>query len=115
MKKTLTLTAIAVFALSFGIAYAGEVSSVRAYDTFEIQMPSHVRIAVNSAAGSLRDMNVVQGPAISSVRTYDDFTIAMPAAQPGRTVEGSAAGSLRHNFAGKTSSVSAFDLFEIGL
>jgi hypothetical protein len=115
MKKTLTLTAAAIFALSFGIAYAGtEVSSVRAYDTFEIQMPSHVRVAENSAAGGLRDMNVVQGPAISSVQTYDDFKIDILAAPKGRTVEGSAAGSLRHNFANRKPGVLALDLFEIG-
>jgi hypothetical protein len=114
MKKTLMVTAAVIFALSFGIAYAGEVSSVRAYDTFDIQMPSHARAVENSAAGSLRDTNLVQGPAISSVKTYDDFKIDIPAAPKGRTIEGSAAGSLRHNFAGKKPGVLALDLFEIG-
>ncbi len=114
MKKALIVTAAAVFALSFGIAYADEVSSVRAYDTFQIESPvAHAQVAEGSAAGSPRDTNLVEGPAVSSVRAYDDFQIARPAART-RTVEGSAAGSLRHNFASKQSSVRAYDLFEIG-
>ncbi len=114
MKKIVTILSVTLFAVGFGIAYGGEVSSVRAYDTFQIERPAVNQAVESSAAGSQRqiDTNQVEGPAGSSVRAFDTFDILKPAGSS-RAAEGSAPGSLRHNFAGKESSVRAYDTFEI--
>jgi hypothetical protein len=117
MKKTMFMFAL-VFVFGMGTAYAADFNGVtdfsgRSYDTFEIETDNGgAKTAYESSApGSKRlveDFN-------NTGKSYDTFEIEMIDSGK-RVVEGSAPGNLRQtkrNYAGKESSVKAYDNFEI--
>ncbi len=113
MKKIVTIIGAVLFALSFGIAYAGNGLyngvtdfSGRSHDTFEIERAGGGAVAgayESSAAGSKR---LVEGEPDASRHIHDTFEIGNQGqAKPGMT----------RNVGGKESSVKAYDTFEIEL
>ncbi len=109
MKKILTIIGATIFALSFGIAYAGSGLyngvtdfSGKSLDTFELAPATAVAGGMyeSSAPGSKRlveDFN-------NTGKSYDTFELG----KQGRAERGP-----RQNWAGKESRVRAYDTFEI--
>jgi len=111
MKKTVGLMVALMFVVGLGTAYAADYNGVtdfsgRSYDTFEIAPAGPAAVSSGyegSAAGGKR---LVGGPADSSRHIHDTFEIGD---------QGQAKGGMTRNWAGKESSVKAFDTFEIEL
>ncbi len=112
MKKTFLFTIAMVFVAGLGTVYAADYNGDSYYgDIFQIAPAAltHANSAFEgSAAGSARTKVNSNDFSI-----YNDLFEIAPAASNSRVVEGSAAGSLRQNMAGKESSVRNYDLFEI--
>ncbi len=119
MKKTVLFLFALVFVAGLGTAYPADFNGVtdfsgRSYDTFVIETGSGAAAAAyeGSAAGSKRmieDLN-------NTGKSNDTFEIEMIDSGGKRVKEGAAPGSLRQmkrNYAGKESSVKAYDTFEI--
>ncbi len=136
MKKLMMGIMTMAFALTLGVAYAGQSVTIdngvtdftgHTYDSLPLTVPraNIVPSIEGSSAGGLRaeDPAVVLHNGITDFtgRTYDSLPVA-PAASAihSSSVEGSSAGGMRaeaprQNWAGKESSVRNFDNFEIEL
>ncbi len=136
MKKLMVVAMTMAFALTLGVAYAGQNGKMydgvtdftgRTYDSLPLTVPQAISGSSieGSSAGGLRTedpaVELHNGSTDFTGRTYDSLPVA-PAAPAihGSSVEGSSAGGIRaeaprQNWAGKESSVKIFDNFEIKL